>query len=92
VKDALCCLSQSPAVTIRSTQQFFQRNILIIGSLSFSAFDILDNSFLFKCLNQLRFNNILIIYVAFIYLYILFKYNIVNKEAFVIFNIDFLIN
>jgi hypothetical protein len=90
VKDALCCLSQSSAVVIRPTWQSFQRNIFIIRSLFFNAFDILDNSLLSKCLDQPRFNNILIICVASIYLYILFKYYIVNKKTFVVFNIDFL--
>jgi hypothetical protein len=62
----------------------------MIESLSFSAFGTLGSPFLSKCLDQPRFSDILIICVASVHLYILFKYNIVNKRAFVVFNVDFL--
>jgi hypothetical protein len=90
VKGALYCLSQSSAVTTRPTQQSFQRNIFMIGSLSFSTFGTLDSPYLSKCLNQPRFSDIPIICVAPVYLCILSKYYIVNNGASVIFNIDFL--
>ena len=90
MKGALYCLSQSPAVATRPTQQSFQRNALMIGSLSFSAFGTLGSPYLSKYLDQPRFSDIPIICVASVHLCILSKYYIVNEGASVVFNIDFL--
>jgi hypothetical protein len=46
----------------------------MIESLFFNIFDTLRSPFLFKYLDQPRFSDIPTIYVALIYLYILFKY------------------